>query len=96
MCIRDRLLIIYIILLSISFIYTKNKIIDDKFCENEMVIVRGVVKDKIEKEKYNQYKIGSFLVNDYSKNKNLRIGKVVKVSGKYKSLDNKMCIRDRC
>lgn len=85
---RRPLLIIYIILLSISFIYTKNKIIDDKFCENEMVIVRGVVKDKIEKEKYNQYKIGSFLVNDYSKNKNLRIGKVVKVSGKYKSLDN--------
>ena len=85
---RRPLLIIYIILLSISFIYTKNKTIDDKFCENEMVIVRGVVKDKIEKEKYNQYKIGSFLVNDYSKNKNLRIGKVVKVSGKYKSLDN--------
>ena len=85
---RRPLLIMYIILLSISFIYTKNKTIDDKFCENEIVIVKGVVKDKIEKERYDQYKIGNFLVNDYSKNKNLRIGKVVKVSGKYKSLDN--------
>ena len=85
---RRPLLIMYIILLSISFIYTKNKTIDDKFSENEIVIVKGVVKDKIEKEKYDQYKIGNFLVNDYSKNKDLDIGKVVKVNGKYKSLDN--------
>ena len=85
---RRPLLIMYIILLSISFIYTKNKTIDDKFSENEIVIVKGVVKDKIEKERYDQYKIGNFLVNDYSKNKDLDIGKVVKVNGKYKSLDN--------
>lgn len=85
---RRPLLIMYIILLSISFIYTKNKTIDDKFSENEIVIVKGVVKDKIEKERYDQYQIGNFLVNDYSKNKDLDIGKVVKVNGKYKSLDN--------
>ena len=85
---RRPLLIMYIILLSISFIYTKNKTIDDKFSENEIVIVKGVVKDKIEKEKYDQYKIGNFLVNDYSKKKDLDVGKVVKVNGKYKSLDN--------
>ena len=85
---RRPLLVMYIILLFISFIYTKNKEVNDKFRENEIVVVKGVVKDKIEKEKYNQYKIGDFLINDYSKNKNISIGNIVKLNGKYKSLDN--------
>ena len=85
---RRPLLVMCIILLFISFIYTKNKEVNDKFRENEIVVVKGVVKDKIEKEKYNQYKIGDFLVNDYSKKKNISIGNIVKLNGKYKSLDN--------
>lgn len=85
---RRPLLIMYIILLFITLIYTKVKPIDNKFSENEIVVVRGVVKDKVEKEKYDQYKLGKFLVNDYSKNKNLDVGKVVKINGNYKSLDN--------
>ena len=83
---RRPILILFIFLLFISFIYTNNKPLD-KIKDKEKIVIEGVVKDKIEKEKYDQYKIEKYLVNDYSGKLNIKIGKVVKISGSMKSLD---------
>ncbi len=84
---RRPLLIVFIILASIALIYTNIKPLDTNE-DNINVIIEGVIKDKIEKEKYDQYKIGKYLVNDYTKNNDLRIGRIVKIYGKYKNLEN--------
>ena len=84
---RRPLLIMFIILALISCIYTNIKPLD-KNEDNISVEIVGIVKDKIEKEKYHQYKVGDYLVNDYTRNINLKIGKVVRIYGKYKNLDN--------
>ena len=83
---RRPILILFIFLLFISFIYTNNKPLD-KIKDKEKIVIEGVVKDKIEKEKYDQYKIEKYLVNDYSGKLDIKIGKVVKISGSIKSLD---------
>jgi hypothetical protein len=89
---RRPLLIIFVLLLFISFIYTNNKTLDN-IKNKEKITVEGVVKDKIEKEKYDQYKIGKYLVNDYSRKMDIKIGKIVKINGSIKSLD-KMNFKD--
>ena len=83
---RRPILILFIFLLFISFIYTNNKSLDS-IEEKEKIIIEGVVKDKIEKDKYDQYKIEKYLVNDYSKELDIKIGKIVKINGSIKSLD---------
>ena len=85
---RRPLLIVFIVLLFLTFLYTNLKYDYVSLHDNKNVVIEGVVKDIIEKEKYNQYKIDNFLVNDYSRKKNLKIGQVVKVTGKYKDLEN--------
>lgn len=84
---RRPLLILFTLLLVISFIYTNNKSLDN-IKDKEKITIEGIVKDKIEKEKYDQYKIGHYLVNDYNKNLDIKTGKIVKISGSIKSLDN--------
>lgn len=84
---RRPLLILFTLLLVISFIYTNNKSLDN-IKDKEKITIEGIVKDKIEKEKYDQYKIGNYLVNDYNKNLDIKTGKIVKISGSIKSLDN--------
>ena len=84
---RRPLLIIFIFILVSSFIYTKDKNLDIYY-GNERIIIKGIVKDKKEKEKYDEYIIDKFLVRDYTKNKNIPIGSIVNVNGKYKSLDD--------
>ena len=84
---RRPLLILFILLLVISFIYTNNKPLD-KIEDKEKITIEGVVKDKIEKEKYDQYKVGEYLVNDYNRDLDIKIGKIVKINGSIKSLDN--------
>ncbi|QJA07991.1 ComEC/Rec2 family competence protein [Romboutsia sp. CE17] len=84
---RRPLLIIFIVLLFIDLIHINLKSIDVSK-DNEIVIVEGLVKGKVEKQKYDQYKIGKFIVNDYGKKKSLQIGQIVKIKGRYKSLDN--------
>ena len=84
---RRPLLIIFIFILIYSFIYTKDRSFD-KYHENDILSIKGVIKDKKEKEKYNEYTIDKFLVRDYNKNNNILIGDILNTKGKYKSLDN--------
>ena len=53
---RRPILILFIFLLFISFIYTNNKPLD-KIEDKEKITIEGVVRDKVEKDKYDQYKI---------------------------------------
>ncbi|WP_297133291.1 ComEC/Rec2 family competence protein [Terrisporobacter sp.] len=84
---RRPLLILFTLLLVISFIYTHNKSLDN-IKDKEKITIEGTVKDKIEKLKYDQYKIGNYLVNDYSKNLDIKTGKIVKINGSIKSLNS--------
>lgn len=83
---RRPLLIIFIVVLCFDLLFTiLNK--PDNSYENKDVKFEGVIKDRVEKPKYNQYKVGDFLVNDYQRKSNLTIGDRVIVQGKFKSLD---------
>lgn len=81
------MLIVFLIVLCTDILFTSFKKYDYSF-NDRLVVIEGIVKNKVEKKKYNQYKVGSYLVNDYSKNFNLMIGQNVVVKGKFKSLDN--------
>ncbi|MEG2788956.1 MAG: ComEC/Rec2 family competence protein [Romboutsia sp.] len=83
---RRPLLIIFVITISIVFIYTQNQSADLSY-NNEIITIEGLVKDKKEKIKYNEYKIKEFLVRDYTKNKKIDVGQVIKARGKFKNLD---------
>lgn len=83
---RRPILILFIFLLFISFIYTNNKPLD-KIEDKEKITIEGVVRDEVEKDKYDQYKIEKYLVNDYSRKLDIKIGKIVKINGRIKSLD---------
>lgn len=81
------MLIVFLIVLCTDILFTSFKKYDNSF-NDRLVVIEGIVKNKVEKKKYNQYKVGSYLVNDYSKDFNLMIGQNVVVKGKFKSLDN--------
>lgn len=83
---RRPLLIIFIILLITSYVIANNKSLDD-IEDKEKITIEGIVKDKVEKEKYDQYRIEKYLVNDYSRKLDIKIGKIVKINGSIKSLD---------
>ena len=83
---RRPLLLVFIFLLFLSFVYTKDKSLDN-IKDKENITIEGIVKDKIEKNKYDQYKIDKYLVNDYSRKLNIKIGKIVKINGNIKTLD---------
>ena len=89
---RRPLLIIFIFLLITSYFYINNKTLDN-IKDKEKITIEGVVKNKIEKEHYDQYVIQKYLVNDYSRKLNIKIGEVVKINGNIKSL-NKMNYED--
>ena len=84
---RRPLLLIFIVILFVSYLYT-NFELTDKTYDNKVVTILGTVKDKIEKEKYDEYKIDNFLVRDYSRRNKLTTGNNVKISGKFKCLDD--------
>ncbi|MBF4750203.1 HAD hydrolase family protein, partial [Clostridioides difficile] len=89
--IRRPLLIILVFVIAISFIITNNTKNNEEI-NDKIITIQGIVKGKIEKKRYNQYKVGVFLINDYTKNKNLKIGQKVNITGKFKSLAEKMNI----
>lgn len=80
---RRPLLIIFIIILFMSFFITNMEI--NKHSEkNQFIKIEGLVKNKVRKEKYNQYYISDYVINDYSKKTNIKPGDIVEVSGKFK------------
>ena len=83
---RRPLLFIFILLLILGFFITKDRELDN-INEDTKTTITGVVKDKKEKSKYTQYIIDGYLVNDYKRKYELKIGKVVSVQGKLKDLD---------
>lgn len=83
---RRPLLLIFILLLILGFFITKDRELDN-LNEDTKTTITGVVKDKKEKSKYTQYIIDGYLVNDYKRKYELKIGKVVSVQGKLKDLD---------
>lgn len=85
---RRPFLIIFIILLIVSFIYTNINTINTD-CDNEDIEVIGIVKHKKEKERYNEYTVGKFVVRDYTKHKTMKVGSEIKLTGEFKDL-NKM------
>ncbi|WP_261291295.1 ComEC/Rec2 family competence protein [Paraclostridium sordellii] len=52
--------------------------------KNQFIKIEGLVKNKVRKEKYNQYYISDYVINDYSKKINIKPGDIVEVSGKIK------------
>lgn len=85
---RRPFLIIFIILLIVSFIYTNTNAINIDY-DNEDIEIIGIVKYKKEKERYNEYIVGKFVVRDYTKYKKIKVGSEIKLTGKLKYL-NKM------
>lgn len=80
---RRPLLIIFIIILFMSFFITNME--TNKHSEkNQFIKIEGLVKNKVRKEKYNQYYISDYVINDYSKKINIKPGDIVEVSGKFK------------
>lgn len=84
---RRPLLFVFIIVLILGFFITKDSELDNINKDTEITIT-GVVKDKKEKDKYTQYIIDGYLVNDYKRKYDLDIGKIVSVEGKLKDLDD--------
>ena len=85
---RRPFLIIFIILLIVSFIYTNTNAINTDY-GNEDIEIIGIVKYKKEKERYNECIVGKFVVRDYTKYKKIKVGSEIKLTGKFKDL-NKM------
>lgn len=77
---RRPLLIVFCLLLCISFILTMNE--NNTYNKEENISIYEVVKYKIEKEKYTDYIVGDYLIRSYSKFKELPIGYNVKIYGK--------------
>lgn len=84
---RRPLLIIFIISLVISFIYTNKSNKNEYSYNNKYVSISGISKDIKKKERYNEYIIGDFIVRDF-KNKNIPIGYKVNIKGELQELDN--------
>nr|WP_317331298.1 ComEC/Rec2 family competence protein [uncultured Romboutsia sp.] len=85
---RRPFLIIFIILLIVSFIYTNINTINTSY-DNEDIEIVGVVKYKKEKERYNEYIVEKFVVRDYTKHKKIKVGSEINLTGEFKDL-NKM------
>lgn len=83
---RRPLLIVFCLLLCISFILTIDRKSTTNYDNN--ICIEGIIKYKKDKEKYGEYVVGEYLVRDYSKANNLPIGYNVKIDGKYKNLDD--------
>ena len=58
---------------------------------NKFILLNNVryEKYKKEKERYNEYIVGKFVVRDYTKYKKIKVGSEIKLTGKFKDL-NKM------
>lgn len=81
---RRPLLLLFILLILISFINTKNKSL---YTDEKITNIKGVITLKKEKEKYDEYIINNYLVKDYSKKFNLVVGNIVSIKGKVKNLE---------
>ena len=83
---RRPLLLIFIIILILGFFITLGKELDNINSDIDITI-SGVVKDKKEIDKYTQYIIDGYLINDYKRKYDIKIGQIVKVEGNLKDLD---------
>lgn len=80
---RRPLFFLFILIVLISFIKTKNY---DLYVKEQNVEISGTITLKKEKQRFDEYVINNYLVKDYSKNFDLNVGQVVKINGKLKNL----------
>ncbi|MEJ8554299.1 ComEC/Rec2 family competence protein [Tepidibacter sp. Z1-5] len=87
---RRPIVLILLISIVISFVYTKNY--NDKFydIEDKYIQVEGIVKDAIYKEYYYEYVVGNFLIRDFNKTEKTNIGEYIRVKGTFKTSYNMM------
>jgi competence protein ComEC len=78
---RRPLLLVFCIVVMISFIMTN---VESDYERNEFINIKGLVTNKIIKEKYTQYELGKYLLKDYSKKVNINPGDIVEINGKFK------------
>ena len=84
---RRPLLIVFIISLIVSFIYTNKTYINKSSYNNNYVSIKGISKSVTNKERYKEYIIGDFIVRDF-KGKNIPIGYNVSINGSLQNLNN--------
>lgn len=84
---RRPLLIIFIVMILISYIKTSNMHLD-KYEDNTILTVEGCVKEINVKERYNEYKIDKIMIRDYTKNRKIKVGQILNVKIKIKSLNS--------
>ncbi len=87
---RRPIVLILLISITISLVYTKNY--KDKFynIEDKYIQVEGIVKDAMYKEYYYEYSIGNFLIRDFNKTEKINIGEYIRVKGTFKTSYNMM------
>lgn len=85
---RRPIFIIFAISILFSFFYTNNYKDNLYNLENNRVTIKGTVKEAHYKEKYNEYRVGKFLVRDFNKKEDIPLGYKVSVNGKFNCLDN--------
>ncbi|WFD11565.1 ComEC/Rec2 family competence protein [Tepidibacter hydrothermalis] len=85
---RRPIVLILLISIIISFVYTKNY--KDKFydIEGKYIEVEGIIKDAIYKEYYYEYEVGNFLIRDFNKEQKINIGEYIRAKGIFKSSYN--------
>ena len=82
---RRPFLIIFIILLIVSFIQTNSNTLRTDYDDKDIEII-GVVKYTTEKEKYTEYIVENFVIRDYKKYRSILVGNKIKLTGKFKDL----------
>ncbi len=83
---RRPFLMIFIMILMIALICTQNKS-NNKF-KNDVFEINGVVKSFKTKERYNEYEVDEYLVRDYTKTSNIKVGHEVYIKGDIKNLED--------
>ncbi|MGL6106569.1 MAG: ComEC/Rec2 family competence protein [Romboutsia sp.] len=78
---------LFIFVLCVALFYTKKENLDKTY-DNKSVKINGIVKEKRIKARYDEYKIGEFLVKDYSRKKDFTVGQELNIEGKFKNLNN--------
>ncbi|GAA0698347.1 ComEC/Rec2 family competence protein [Paraclostridium ghonii] len=86
---RRPIFVLFCIILCISFIitsrYSNEEFKNDKY---DNIQTEGLVGNKVNKDKYTQYRIGDYLINDYSKSLKIKPGQVIRFEGIFKKSEN--------
>ena len=83
--IRRPISITFILCVLFSAVCTSTSVDSDGDVDNGQIQLRGMVSKVVEKEKYDQYAVGRYIIMDFSKEYSVDAGDVVIMSGKLRS-----------